>query len=80
VTVEVPEEFRRIGYSGMFTVEAEITDATPTLLDEWTAKVPCLLPGDGWLALAVDLATRTITLVRRDSAAVVDVATGGRPR
>lgn len=76
MTVEVPEEFQHLGYSGLFTVEATLEGATPTLLDEWAAKVPCLLPNDGWLALAVDIPTRTVTLVRRDMAAVVDIALG----
>jgi hypothetical protein len=74
MTIAVPEEFQRIGYSGMFTVEAHMADATPTLIAEWQAKVPCLLPNDGWLALAVEPATCTVTLVRRDTSAIVDIS------
>jgi hypothetical protein len=73
--VNIPEEFKRIGYSGQFTIEAVISDATPAVLTEWESKVPCLLPQDGWIALSINRNARTIVLVRRDTAAIVDIAT-----
>jgi hypothetical protein len=77
VGVNVPEEFRRIGYSGVFHVDAVLSIMSTDTIIEWKAKVPCLLPTDGWMALSIDCAAGTVTVVRRDAAALVDIATGG---
>jgi hypothetical protein len=64
-----PEEFRRLGFSGLFTAES---DADPGTLDIWQPKMPCLLPGDRWVALRADRERGVITLVRRDDVALCE--------
>ena len=63
------EDFRRLGFSGLFTVES---DADPETLDIWEPKMPCLLPGDRWVALRADRERGIITLVRRDDTALCE--------
>ena len=67
-----PEEFRRLGFSGLFTVES---DADPEALDIWEPRMPCLLPGDRWVALRADRERGTLTLVRRDDSAIWETFT-----
>jgi hypothetical protein len=64
-----PEEFRRLGFSGLFNAECQ---AAPETLDIWEPKMPCLLPGDRWVALKADRERGTITLVRRDAEAICE--------
>lgn len=72
-SVTVPIEYHQIGYSGAFWLDAA-TD-TPLL---WRRMVPCLLGNTGWMALRVN-DDNTVTVVRRDAAAILE-ALGGRPR
>jgi hypothetical protein len=67
-----PEEFRRLGFSGLFTAES---DASAEALDIWEPKMPCLLPDQNWLALRADRERGVITLVRKDAAAIVEAFT-----
>lgn len=74
--VEVPEAFRRIGFSGLFHTEATLGEGTD--LDEFEAKLPDRVPfgtNSGWLALRMnrDQSPVTVTLVRQDDAAIVDL-------
>ena len=71
----VPDEFRELGWTGLFTTEAS---ATPEVLDIWEPKMPCLIRGN-WMALRANRDRGTITLVRNDADAVVEAFTG-RPR
>lgn len=75
-TVEVPEAWRRIGFSGLFHQEASLKDVED--LDAFEAKLPDRVPfgtNSGWLALRVnrDQDPPTVTLVRQDWAAVADL-------
>ena len=67
-----PGEFRRLGFSGLFTAES---DASTETLDIWEPKMPCLLPDQNWMALRADRQRGVITLVRKDSAAIVEAFT-----
>jgi hypothetical protein len=67
-----PEEFRRLGFSGLFTAESEASAET---LDIWEPRMPCLLPGDRWVALRADRERGTITVVRRDDSAIWEAFT-----
>lgn len=76
--VEVPEAFKRIGFSGLFHTEATLAGETD--LDEFEAKLPARVPfgtNSSWLALRLnrDQTPVTVTLVRTDAAAIVDVVT-----
>lgn len=76
--VDVPEEFRRLGFSGFFNTEATVADVTD--LDAFEAKLPDRVPfgtNSGWLALRLnrDQEPPTVTLVRQDDAAIVDAFT-----
>lgn len=71
--VEVPDEWRRIGFSGLFHTEATLDEATD--LDVFEAKLPSRVPfgsNSNWLALRLnrDRLPLTVTLVRQDWAAV----------
>lgn len=74
--VEVPEAFTKIGFSGLFHTEATLAEETD--LDEFEAKLPDRVPfgtNSGWLALRMnrDQDPVTVTLVRQDNAAIVDI-------
>lgn len=69
-TVEVPQGFREIGFSGVFWLDA-VAKAVPM----WRRMVPCLLGNSDWMALRVNN-DDTVTLVRKDAAAIWDVTTG----
>lgn len=74
--VEVPEAFKQIGFSGLFHTEADLAEGTD--LDEFEAKLPDRVPfgtSSGWLALRLNREQDpvTVTLVRRDDAAVTDL-------
>lgn len=70
--VEVPEWATELGFSGLFTTECAMT-GTPEQIQRQADRAPMLLPGNGWLLLSVDVATRTGTLVRQDMGAVADL-------
>lgn len=67
----MPEEFARIGYSGLFWLAVGVSVHDLAL---WRVKVPCLIRPDGWLALAV-MEPPSVVVVRRDSAAIMDLVT-----
>lgn len=68
-TVDVPETFRRLGYSGLFRMEVDLVGE-----GSWTHEPPpCLLPGK-WLLLTIDTQARTAVVVRNDLDAVGDMA------
>lgn len=66
--VILPEEFRRLGYSGLFHADARIL---PEFAEKWRAKAPCLLPQSGWALARVEGEPCAI-LVRRDSDALCE--------
>jgi hypothetical protein len=76
--VEVPEAFKKIGFSGLFHTEATLADETD--LEEFEAKLPARVPfgtNSSWLALRMnrDETPVTVTLVRTDTATIVDLVT-----
>lgn len=70
--IEVPKAFADLGYSGFFHTTA--TFPGPAYREACRLKTPYLLGNSGWLMLAVNDDGDAV-LVRRDSAAVVDVCT-----
>jgi hypothetical protein len=70
--LEVPEDFARIGYSGLFHHVCIFPDTTTR--EGWRAKAPCLL-SQGWMLLEINDAGEGV-VVRRDSDAVVEALTG----
>jgi len=68
--LEVPPEFRRIGFSGDFHLNV-VADGLPL----WRRMVPCLLGNSGWMALRVNN-DDTVTVVRKDAAAIIEAMTG----
>lgn len=67
--VILPEEFRQIGFSGLFHVTTDLDDGAYA---EFRDRVPCLVGGDRWVLASVDEATMTGVLVRKDSIAIVE--------
>jgi len=63
-SVEVPEDFKRIGYSGLFWKEIEVHPDAPN-------QPPCLLGNTGWMLLSRDEGKGII--VRRDADALADI-------
>jgi hypothetical protein len=81
MNVEVPEEWRQLGFSGEFHIEATIQGVGD--LAEFEAKLPARVPfgtNSNWLALCVNhnVDPPTVVLVRQWEAAVVDLAFGPR--
>jgi len=74
--VEVPAEFRAIGYSGEFWLDIPPEDGVS--LDELAALAPCLSPSPGWMVLQVDLENQVARFVRRDADAVMETFTRRR--
>jgi hypothetical protein len=70
ISVEVPPEYRDVGFSGDFWLDVD-TD-TPLL---WRRMVPCPLGNSGWMALRVN-DDNTVTVVRKDAAAIIEAVTG----
>ena len=68
--LEVPSEFRRIGFGGDFHLNV-VADG----LALWRRMVPCLLGNSGWMALRVN-GDDTVTVVRKDAAAIIEAMTG----
>lgn len=91
-TVPVPDDFKAIGYSGLFWMETPVRrdsgspdepDGSPESPDEieaMAARAPFLARNPGWIVLAVDVEAASALLVRRDDSAVVEALTGKRPR
>lgn len=77
--VQVPEEFARLGYSGLFQVESAMV-GTSDEIAAFEATLPCLSRTAGWMVLRLNRRPDgvTATLVRQDMLAV-EVVTG-RPR
>lgn len=77
--VEVPQEFRDIGYSGAFHLTLPVGDPDhpdPKAAAELAAKVPMLSPSTpGWMVLSVDVERATAVMVRRDADAVAEALT-----
>lgn len=72
MSVEVPEAFAQIGYSGQFHIQCAFPDDETRV--RYAAKAPYLIGNSGWMLLEVD-AQGFGVLVRRDAAAVVDLFT-----
>ena len=78
---QVPEEWARLGFSGMFHIEATLSNGdkpmTPAEVDTFEARLPDRVPfgtNSGWLALRVnrDADPPAVVLVRDDAAAIID--------
>jgi hypothetical protein len=67
--VSLPDEFRALGFSGLFHAEAS---AAPEVIDTWEPRMPCLVSGDHWVAVSADRERGVITVVRRDDTALVE--------
>lgn len=70
--VILPEEFRGIGFSGLFHTT---TDLRPGAFAAFRDRVPCLVSGDRWVLASVDEATMTGVLVRKDAIAIMEALT-----
>jgi hypothetical protein len=77
VSVEVPEAFAQIGYSGLFHLSCSFPDDETRV--RYAAKAPWLVGNSGWMLLRVDADGRGV-LVRRDSNAVWDLLTIRPPK
>jgi hypothetical protein len=78
---QVPQPWKDLGFSGLFSVESTLGDAvhpmTPADIDTFEAKLPDRVPfgsNSGWLALRVnrDAIPPTVVLVRRDADALTE--------
>jgi hypothetical protein len=78
---QVPQEWKDLGFSGLFSVESVLGDAahpmTPADIDTFENKLPDRVPfgsNSGWLALRVnrDAVPPTVVLVRRDADALTE--------
>lgn len=67
--VKLPEEFRRIGFSGLFSTTTGLGEGA---YEAYRDRVPCLVGGDRWVLASVDEASGTGVLVRKDSIAIVE--------
>jgi len=78
----VPEEWRRLGFSGEFTIEATLADSTPDAVAALEARLPDRVPfgtNSMWLALRINHEIDPPTvLVREWSTAVVEALTTRR--
>ena len=73
MSVEVPEAFQQIGYSGVFYIEVAIP---PEHIEAMRAMVPILMrKTPGWLCAAVTDDDKAV-LVRQDAHAILDVCLG----
>jgi hypothetical protein len=70
VSVEVPEAFAQIGYSGLFHTTATFPD--DDVREQARSRAPYLVGNTGWMVLEID-ARGDAVMVRRDSAAVCDL-------
>jgi hypothetical protein len=83
VSENVPQTYKDLGFSGLFSVETALggpdEPLTPEQVDEFEAKLPARVPfgsNSGWLALRVnrEAVPPTVVLVRRDAEAVTEAA------
>ena len=70
--IEVPNAFAALGYSGLFHTLATFPDQATR--DTASARAPYLVGNTGWMVLAVNTDGDAV-MVRRDSAAIVDLCT-----
>lgn len=70
--VKLPEEFRQIGFSGLFSAS---TSLGPGAYEMYRDRVPCLVGGDRWVLASVDEVSGTGILVRKDEIAIVEALT-----
>ena len=73
----VPDEYYRLGWSGVFTVEADLSAESAEEVAAFEARLPARVPfgsNSGWLALRLNRAVDppTVVLVRRDADALVE--------
>jgi hypothetical protein len=73
--VEVPEEFRAIGYSGLFHRTLPVENSTHEEIVAMASRAPFLSPTRGWMILSVDVKDRTALAVRRDASAFIEAVT-----
>lgn len=93
-TEEVPQEWKQLGFSGLFSMETVLittkphsadkdVPATPEEVDEFESKLPTRVPfhtNSNWLALRVNREVNppTVVLIRNDNVAVVEAFTRSR--
>jgi hypothetical protein len=77
VSVEVPEAFAQIGYSGLFHLSCSFPDDETRV--RYAARAPYLIGNSGWMLLRVD-AQGFGVLVRRDFGALWDLLTIRPPK
>lgn len=75
MSVTVPPEFARLGFSGLFHTVILFHDEAQRA--EYRGRTPCLMKERGWMMLEVNDAGEGV-LVRTDAAAVVDIFRGDR--
>lgn len=80
---QVPEEWRRLGFSGEFVIEAVLSDSSPEAVVRFEARLPDRVPfgtNSNWLALRVnrEVDPPRAVLVRQWEAAITDLVTGPR--
>lgn len=71
-SVDVPEDYRRLGYSGLFYIEVPITAGHE---ESMRTRVPRLMKARGWLCVAVTDDNKAV-LVRNDNYALADLMFG----
>jgi len=74
---DVPEEWRRLGFSGEFVIEAGLNDSSPEAVAAFEARLPDRVPfgtNSDWLALRLNREQNppTVVLVREWHAAIMD--------
>jgi hypothetical protein len=79
IIVEVPEEWRQLGFTGLFWRDITLSDDVD--IDEFEAKLPCMIPfgtNSNRLALQVNKSQDppTVTVVWTDASAILSIATG----
>lgn len=84
MAVVVPPDWRQIGFSGAFHIDAVVADTEPAALDSLAAQLPAQVPfgtNSGWLALRLnrEVDPPTVTLVRKDAAAIWELCTTRPP-
>lgn len=72
MTVKVPDDFKRIGFSGLFHLECSFD--TDEDRENYRVKAPCFLRGDKWIIIEVTSEGFGV-LVRRDNCAIMDLVT-----
>lgn len=70
MTIEVPKAFAALGFSGLFHTTTTFADGATR--EAFRVKVPCLVGRDQWALVAINDDGDGV-LVRRDSAAILDI-------